>query len=567
MAKSRSHSKPKPKPKRRSDAAKNPRRYWTWGLWGVAAAAMLALVWLPTQGFPMNEESEITVKVALFVAIAALVTLAWLDRERRGTRRVGTALIVAATLAALAYVNFGAFHGRTYVHYWEHFHYTLGAKYFPELGYDGLYAASLEAQSESHPEFPMPRDVRDLRTNEVLRASAPQISEHREEVRARFSDERWDRFVEDHGLFLDRNTPNYLSLIRRDHGFNPPPSWTFVARLFAWGDIDDEGDLVKLAHLDLLLLIAMFVVVYRTWGARIGSLSLVLFGLGYAGRYYWVGGAFLREDWLAATVIGICLLKRERFAGAGAAFAYATAVRIFPVLFLFGPGIVALRALARRESWTWVWKLIGGFTATLALLFVLGGLTGRGFDAWGNFAESITLHRQTWLTNNVGLENVLLYDGETMRRELVDFSLPEPWVHWQAKMDHLKEDRAAILWAARIAFLALLGLASWRAKPEHAAVLSLGAVFAMVLTTCYYWQALLILPFLGGWLPVVAALALNFGLLVLHFFTGSFEMRYGLMSWGLLALFVALYAPRIKVLVDSWRSTDEGEAEEAVAAS
>ena len=34
------------------------------------------------------------------------------------------------------------------VHHWEQFHYFLGSKYFPEVGYDGIYVASLAAERE-----------------------------------------------------------------------------------------------------------------------------------------------------------------------------------------------------------------------------------------------------------------------------------------------------------------------------------------------------------------------------------------------------------------------------------
>ena len=39
--------------------------------------------------------------------------------------------------------------------------------------------------------------------------------------------------------------------------------------------------------------------------------------------FYWTGGAFLRQDWLAAVGVSICMLKRRRFATAGVLIAYA----------------------------------------------------------------------------------------------------------------------------------------------------------------------------------------------------------------------------------------------------
>ena len=53
-------------------------------------------------------------------------------------------------LGVLAYFNFGAFHfDGLRVHLWDMTHYYLGAKYFGELGYDGLYECIAVADAES----------------------------------------------------------------------------------------------------------------------------------------------------------------------------------------------------------------------------------------------------------------------------------------------------------------------------------------------------------------------------------------------------------------------------------
>ncbi len=532
------------------------------GLPAVAGISLILPFFLNTEGFPLNEASEIKVKLCLMIGTLAVILFRALPHRRLNVQKAGNLLTVAAIIAALAYLNFGAFHGRVYNHFWEQFHYVLGAKYFPELGYDGLYAASVEAQTRKNPEAyrgQIQPVIRDLRTNEMVSTQAPETREHRREVKERFSDERWSEFIEDNYHFLWRNTPGYITSIRRDHGFNPPPSWTFVARLFSWPEIDDSS-LAWMANLDLILLITMFVVVFRTYGSRIGCISLILFGLNYAGRYYWVGGAFLREDWLACSVIGICMLKREKYWAAGAFIGWATAVRVFPVLFLFGPGILGLRALMRREPLKWSFQIVGGFVLAILVALAAGSLTGRGPAAWSEFADAITLHRGTWLTNNVGLENVILYDMETMQRKLVNFSLPEPWIHWQAKMDRLKEERSPIVWGARGLILLILAMACWRARVEDAAAISgMVAIFAMVVTTCYYWQMLLIIPFLRSKTLLYGTIGLNIFMAVLHFLTPSFEMRYGLYSWGLLILFLAYLLPRAWKEIQDMRSVEQAE--------
>ncbi len=511
-------------------------------LWGLAALGVPVLwkVWRPD--FPQNEESEIRVKVVLAVIVVALLLI----REFSPSvpmNRADRALILAAILAAAGYLNFGAFHGRSFIHHWEQFHYALGAKYFPELGYDGLYDASIEAQRASDPGAQIQTSYRDLRTNRMVATDSPDALARRRAVVAKFRPERWRAFVADNEFFVEHNDAGYLSAIRRDHGFNPPPSWTFVARLFAGWPRIDEGTLSAFATLDLLLLAALFIIVSRTYGTRWGCLALALFGINYAGRFFWVGGAFLREDWLAAITIGICLLERKRYRWAGACFAYAAAVRIFPLLFLFGPAVVAFRALIRRERPRWAVDFAVGFVVAFGLAWGAGCLAGRGPGAWGEFAEHISQHSHTWLTNNVGLADTVLYDGPTFRRELVDFSLPEPWILWQAKMDALAEARRPMLWLGEGVLLFLIGAAAWRMEPARAATLGIVAVFALALTTCYYWQMLLVVPLVRHRTLLYGTLAVNLGLYGLHFATPSFEMRYGLMSWGLLAVFLAFLVP------------------------
>jgi len=525
-------------------------------LWALAALGVPVLfnVWRPD--FPQNEESEIRVKVVLAVIVVALLMIREFSPSVP-THRAGRALALAAILAAAGYLNFGAFHGRSFIHHWEQFHYALGAKYFPELGYDGLYDASIEAQRASDPDAHVQDNYRDLRTNKVVATGSPDALARRQAVVAKFSPERWRAFVADNQFFVEHNDAGYLSAIRRDHGFNPPPSWTFVARLFAGWPRIDEGTLSAFAILDLLLLAALFVVVSRTYGTRWGCLALALFGINYAGRFFWVGGAFLREDWLAAIAIGICLLEKKRYRWAGACFAYAAAVRIFPVLFLVGPAVVALRALIRRERPRWALNFAVGLVMTLGLAWGAGCLTGRGPGAWNEFAEHISQHSHTWLTNNVGLADTILYDGPTLRRDLVDFSLPEPWIVWQAKMDALAKARRPVLWLAQSVLLFLIGAAAWRMEPARAAMLGLVAVFVLVLTTCYYWQMLLIVPLLRHRVLLYGTLAVNLGLYGLHFATPSFEMRYGLMSWGLLAVFLTFFVPA------AWQTMARREARES----
>ena len=257
-------------------------------------------------------------------------------------------LACLAVVSLVTFTRFFGFHQGRFTHFGENFHYQLGSKYFPELGYDGLYDASVAAQEESDPKLPVPATVRDLRTNSIVPVAS--LAAHRDEVRKRFSAERWRDFVRDHRYFLDRRTLRKLDETRLDHGYNPSPTWTFVGRLFnSWLPIN-ATTIPVMALLDWVLIAVALVAVRRTYGTAVTALFAILFGLGYPWGYTWVGGAFLRFDWFAAVVVGICMLARKRHATAGALLAYATAVRIFPVLLLAGIGVSAIRDLVARRG-------------------------------------------------------------------------------------------------------------------------------------------------------------------------------------------------------------------------
>lgn len=503
------------------------------GLITLAVAALIGAMVAAKPGYPMPEDVGVAVLGLVAVACGALVMLR--DgplRARLGPLRAGWPLVVAAILASFAWSSFGRFHGLTFVHHWEQFHHVLGAKYFPELGYDGLYAASVDAERGMPGRPGTQEQVRDLRDDTVIRTDSARFLSHLVEVRERFSPERRAAFAADNGVFVDLNDRGYLEAMRRDHGINATPTWIAVGRAFASLVPISRSGLELLGLLDIALLVIAVSSLWRTFGARAGALAIVILGVSYAGRFWWIGGAFLREDWLALLVIGVCQLERGRERLAGFAIAWAAAMRIFPVLFLLGP---AIAFLARRQ-WRSLARLVVGAALGGALAFGVGCLAGRGVNGWKEFAVEIERHSRTWLTNNVGLGDVVLYGAADMKRELVDFSLPEPWIHWQARMDARASERAPLLWGARLALVALFAWACRRASPTEAAALGIALVFAFAFTTCYYWQMLVMLLAFRSITLLHAVLALNLAMFGLHFASPSFELRYGLMSWALLLL-------------------------------
>src|SRR5574341_1222945 len=138
-----------------------------------------------------------------------------------GFRSARILLLVLGLLVAalLSYPNFGFFHGRQWghIHYWDVFHYFMGAKYLPELGYDRLYEATVVAGRELGA-FGSVTHVRDLTTYGARAVDAIDARE----LRGHFSEARWQAFKQDLAFFIPRvgSWPGPLA----DHGYNDPPA-------------------------------------------------------------------------------------------------------------------------------------------------------------------------------------------------------------------------------------------------------------------------------------------------------------------------------------------------------
>lgn len=474
---------------------------------------------------------ELLSKAALG-ALAVVLVAKKVELGRRGRWVLGG----LALISVLAFFNFGTFHQVRFAHHGELFHYVLGSKYFPELGYDGLYVASLQAQRESAPDQPEPELVRDLRTNQ--KCHPRELTDHRREVRGRFTDERWQAFVVDHQYFLEHSSSAYLAAIRTDHGYNATPAWTAVARLVGgWLDVS-EGSLLLRTLLDPLLLLLMFFVVWRTFGFVPAALSITVFGLAFLSRFHWVGGAFLRHDWLCASVVGICMLQRDRPVATGVAWGYAAAVRLFPALLLFGIAVFALRHWRRGDRRRWSILLGATFVATLVTGFFLGAAAGRGLEGWSELADAIELHRATWSRNRVGLFNSLMYGYDFLSRPLSTWGETLRGGAWQAKVDAFRAHFWPLRLAATMLMLGVVARAAWQRGRVESGVLGLAVIFALTEPSSYYWSILLAVPLLERRWLTCTVLGYSALLCLVEVTTGR-SVVYGVAAHAMLGLLIA----------------------------
>jgi hypothetical protein len=265
---------------------------------------------------------------------------------------------------------------------------------------------------------------------------------------------------------------------------------------------------------------------------------VAIFGLGYGWEFQWTGGAYLRMDWLAAVGIGLCLLQRERPAAAGFLLGYAAMVRLFPVLLLVGPALVAGLSWWKGDRPRWALRLAAGFSVAIVVCFAAGSFTGRGISAWPSFVRNIELHRNTWSLNVVGLDSLVIYAPDVIVRSLGEG--PQPALADRTPADILEtlDDRRLPALGLKALWLILLAAAITRASPTQAALLSMGIVFALTPLSNYYWMMLTFLVLGRSNAPAFGVLLLSPILCATQLLASDYAIRYGLISVGLSILFL-----------------------------
>src|SRR5262245_1817486 len=285
---------------------------------------------------------------AALLAFALLLLDLILHRLGRPTwlRPVRDGLLAAAGLAAaLAWWELGRFFVESdrpnlhWVNFTDSFHYYVGPKYFGELGYTELYRCAAVAELELGAGRKVAsRTYRDLATNKP--ATGGSFLRQPESCRERFTPQRWQMFVQDIDYFRHRIARWEITML--DWGYNATPAWNLGGSLLA-GDAPVSDARLRLATLlDAGCLLAMWACVAWAFGWRTLCVALVFWGGSLWSGYNWTGGSILRQEWLAASVIGVCLLHQQKRVAAGAAITYAALLTIFPGFLAVGVGLKAI---------------------------------------------------------------------------------------------------------------------------------------------------------------------------------------------------------------------------------
>ncbi len=472
--------------------------------------------------FDSNQLLASFVTVFLAAAVASLLALRR-EGSRRLTRAVGTAVLAAGAVLALAsWTRFGDLHSvfvdapdvtagqphrrkierKEPFHFHEFFHYYLGAKYFGDLGYEGLYDCTALGDQENAREVGVPPHiggwVRDL--DDVLRDKPydAAVARCRDEYVPRMNPARWSAFKADLRELQTLVPDEWWGEVVYDAGFNPPPSWVLlggaVANLIP----------IRLGHLptyllskslDVALLVACFLVLRSTFGAPVAATAAIFFGASFIASYGWNGGAFLRYTWLSAVVFGLASAKRGRWVLAGAMFGAAACDRLFPAGFAVGAAIpLAWRALRSAPDRRRLARLGLGFGGAVGAL-VLASLLVFGFDAWRVFFTRIVRHGDVYYTMHIGLKKVITFRDWVPSQNFHGHVGLQRFHDWNVR---LRETWAASRWIAvpvQLAALGGAGFVSLRRRPYEAGLLvGVVAMFCFSLPANYYYVVLCLVP-------------------------------------------------------------------------
>lgn len=426
-------------------------------------------------------------RLVLTLLLGAL--FAWLAAGRPLTRGVRVGALALLVAAAVAYPNFGVFHpGRGHLHNWDVYHYFMGAKYLPELGYAHLYEATYAAGREMGA-FADATVIRDLTTYEFRDPRTLDLGA----VRARFTPERWSAFKRDLAFIGNRIREWPGPML--DRGYNDPPPRALLLHALVGRVRATAVSLTLLSAIDYALVALALAVVWRTFGALPAALAFAFFWLSFFARFDFIGGSLLRWDWIVALLLAVAALARDRPVAAGLALAYAALARLFPLVFLLPLIVKWLQARRRGERA----PALGCCLVTALAALLVAGLAllaaGERRTFVAEYLGKIERHSREAATNSIGLPSLVVFhrapwrldrDGGILVTEGDALAAQPP--SWLPK-------------AAAGAYLVLAIPLILAASPVTSLMYAVPLIFWGLTATGYYYSflvLLILLPWHGG---------------------------------------------------------------------
>ncbi len=355
---------------------------------------------------------------AAILIAAAPLALFW---NRLGTKRRTSFLVL------LCFLGFGTMFrwSRAQVEGYDHHDvvcYYLGGKYAPELGPFDLYPATVRADREQRRWADLKASYWAQSVDGFERKPLRHALKRGNAVKkTQFTEARWKLFKKDvHALQAEMGRQRFRNFLV-DKGFNATPAWIAYARPLI--------EMVPVEHvriltlLDAALLSGALIFCAFTFGSTATLWTLFFFCTTISTKWLVPGGEILRYDWLAALMVALCLLQRTKYVGAGALTAISGLLRVFPVVWIFGPGARLLHSLftVPRSQW---WKRLRSpllMAGTFVVVLGLGEATAisvTGLESAQHHAIKMRDHTSPEMISSKrpGFPIAAIYRGEDRKR-------------------------------------------------------------------------------------------------------------------------------------------------------
>ena len=494
----------------------------------------------------------------LILPFAIALALAWRAIPDRLAVRVLGVLVVLTTL------NYARWGERTVfekIDTYDLSHYYLNSKYFDELGYYDLYPAMMLADySNDGPHFQ--DGSRYMAQNAAGHGMKPisHALKRGEWVKEnQFTPERWEAFEHD-SLYLQRELKGFTSKLWRqmiqDHGYNGTPPWTTIARPLA--SIVPVESIKLLGFVDLGLIVAATGATVWAFGGPAASWLWIFLMCGYSTRWPTITWSYLRYDYICALIIGMAFVKKGKYLLAGVMTGWAATMRLFPAMYLYGPGMKGLIGLTgvglkSRIVHKKLLVLAGGF------LLSVGALQGLAVADLG--AEQVQVHFENMVDHN---------SSDQLSSRRVGLALALPYYPGQdvPKFIELErketiESQKPLRFAIAGVVMLLLGFGLRNARDEETYAVGFIPFFLLTTASYYYYVARATLVIMHA--ADLSKWRNRFGLawlLGLEWFMNMAETAWpgqrvlgiGGLAWG-----IAIYTAALTVwfLVESYRSADK----------
>lgn len=408
-----------------------------------------------------------------------------------------------------------------YYHRHEFFHYYMGSKYFEQIGYARLYECTAIAEVElGFGDKLKKQDMRDLRVNLIGPITNTYVFSDPKQCTDHFKPEQWEAFKTDVKWFEQSARGTYWDNMKKDHGYNPPPVWTMTGKFFGSFAPAGDGYFKLLSLIDVFIHIGVLAMLGWAFGLRTMAVGAVFWGCNAVANFYWTGGAFMRQDWVFFLVASVCMARKRYFALSGAALMWCALLRVFPAVLFFGVGLIVLFHLIRKRTLHPDHKRwIAGAAIAMGVL-VPASIAVSGVGAYKEFAHHISTHRNTPLTNHMGLESMLSHNWDGRMLFSQDDRLDDPFSEWkQGRIDRIHN----LKWVQNSIILLIAGWIAWslrRTKLLWVGIpLSVPLLVSMMNLTCYYYVVFLSAVVLVRQRPAlaVALLATSGASQVLHY--------------------------------------------------